>query len=107
MWLPLLILVIVFELIADVFSKEWSLHPKISLLVGGILFYLIANLSWLFALRYGAGLARGVSIFSVVCTIIAIIIGLLFYKESVSSMQLLGIVLGAISLLLIFWHDIF
>lgn len=106
-WLPFLILVIIFELIADVLSKEWSLYPRLLFLIGGILFYLIANIAWLYALRHGVGLARGVSIFSVACTIVAVIIGIIFYKESVSNIQLLGIILGVISLILIFWHDIF
>ena len=107
MWLILLILVIIFELIADVLSKQWSLEPKALFLVGGILFYMIANLAWLFALRYGVGLARGVSIFSVVCAVIALIIGFVFYKEPVSRIQLFGIILGVASLILIFWNDIF
>lgn len=107
MWLILLVLVIIFELVADVLSKEWSLKPKLSFLLGGIIFYLIANVAWLFSLRFGSGLARGVSIFSVACTIMAIIIGLVFYKESISNLQIAGIILGIISLLLIFWNDIF
>lgn len=100
-------LVIIFELIADVLSKEWSLRPRILFLIGGILFYLIANVAWLIALRYGVGLARGVSIFSVACAIMAIIIGYIFYKESISYIQFAGIILGAVSLILIFWNDIF
>jgi multidrug transporter EmrE-like cation transporter len=107
MWLILLILVIIFELIADVLSKQWSLEPRTIFLVGGILFYLIANLAWLFALRSGVGLARGVSIFSVACAVVALIIGLVFYKEPVSRIQLFGIILGIASLILIFWNDIF
>jgi multidrug transporter EmrE-like cation transporter len=107
MWVILLILVIIFELVADVFSKQWSLAPKLYFLIGGVIFYLAANIFWLFSLRDGAGLARGVSIFSISCTIIAIIIGAVFYKESLSGTQTLGIILGIIALLLIFWKDIF
>ena len=99
--------VIILELIADVLSKQWSLQPQILFLIGGIFFYLIANIAWLFALKNGAGLARGVSIFSVACAIIATIIGLIFYKEPIYKLQFVGIILGVISLLLIFWHDIF
>jgi len=78
-----------------------------SFLIGGIFFYLVANIAWLFALKNGAGLARGVSIFSVMCAIVATAIGLFFYKEPVSKLQFLGIILGILSLVLIFWHDIF
>ena len=106
MWLVFLGLVIICEIVADVFSKEWSLKPHFYFLIGGIGFYLIANMAWLFSLKYGSGLARGVSIFSVSCTILAIIIGVVFYKEEVSSLQVIGMILGVIALVLIFWKDI-
>lgn len=83
------------------------MQPKTLFLIGGIFFYLVANVAWLLALRSGAGLARGVSIFSVVCAIVATIIGLVFYKEPISNLQFVGIILGIVSLLLIFWYDIF
>lgn len=106
-WIILLIVVIILELIADVLSKQWSLEPKALFLIGGIFFYLIANIAWLLALRNGAGLARGVCIFSVACAVVATIIGLVFYKEPVDKLQLAGIILGIFSLVLIFWQDIF
>ena len=107
MWLFLLGLVIIFEIAADILSKEWSLNPRFYFLIGGISFYLLANIAWLFSLRYGSGLARGVSIFSVACAVLAIVIGVVFYKEEISRLQLVGMVLGVFSLILIFWNDIF
>lgn len=66
--------------------------------------YLVANTFWLFALKNGSGLARGAIIFSVSTAILATLIGLVFYKEQVTTLQLFGISIGLISLFLIFWE---
>lgn len=107
MWIFFLILVIIFEIIADVMSKEWSLNNRFWFLAGGTGFYLASNLAWLFSLKYGSGLARGVSIFSVVTLLLAIVIGIGFYKEEITRLQGVGIALGLLSLIMIFWEDIF
>ena len=65
--------------------------------------YMIANIFWLFALKNGAGLARGVIIFSVTTAIVASMIGIYFYHESLNKIQMTGIILGVLSLALIFW----
>ncbi|MEX0650326.1 MAG: hypothetical protein WD200_04965 [Candidatus Andersenbacteria bacterium] len=44
-------------------------------------------------------------IFSVGSAVLAIIIGLLFYKESLTKTELLGVLLGVVALGLIFWDD--
>lgn len=104
-WLLPLALLIVFEIIADILSKEWSLNTQRSILwflaIGA---FIIANIFWLNALKNGAGLARGAILFTIVTTIIAAIIGLYVYKESVTHMQLLGIFLGFVSLILLVWE---
>ena len=102
-----MVMVILFETAADVFSKEWSLKPQAIFLIGSISLYLAANVAWLLSLRDGAGLARGVSIFSVTTAIMAVVIGFLFFREEVNRLQMAGIVLGIVALVLIFWHDIF
>lgn len=107
MWIIFLALVVIFELAADVFSKEWSLNSRYCYLAGAIIFYLVSNLAWLLSLKYGSGLARGVTIFSVAGAIIAIAIGVLFYKEQATRLQAAGMVLGLASLALIFWNEMF
>lgn len=104
-WLFFLIFLIIFELIADVLVKEWSLNGSILVALGAFLVYALSTTLWLLAMKLGAGLARGVIIFSVVSAILAAIIGLIFYKESLTKIQLVGIFLGVISLTLIFWNS--
>ncbi len=103
-WIIPLSLLIVFELIADVFAKEWSLKQVPLLWIAVIASYVIANTFWLFALKHGSGLGKGAIIFSVSSAIIAIIIGIFFYKEVVTKIQLVGMLLGIVSLVFIFWE---
>lgn len=101
-WILPLTLLIVFELIADVFAKSWSLNQKIWLAVFALLAYLIANTFWLFALKNGSGLAKGAMIFSLASALIAIFLGYFIYKESINTLQIVGMILGMVSLVLIF-----
>ncbi|MEK7622151.1 MAG: EamA family transporter [Patescibacteria group bacterium] len=93
-----------FELVADIFAKEWSLgNRSIFYAILSLFSYLLANTSWLIALKSGSGLARGAIIFSVTSAILASIIGLIFYKEHLTAVQIVGMGLGVVSLVLIFW----
>ena len=101
--LPLLLLV-VFEALADILAKEWQLHGGWPRSAGALCAYLIANSFWLFALKNGAGLARGGLIFAVSCALLAILIGWYMYAEEATRVQAIGIALGVLSLCLIFWE---
>ena len=96
-------LLIFFELIADVFSKKWSLTGHHIFWILALLGYVVANIFWLKAIRAGSGLARGALIFSVGSAIAALAIGILFYKESLTKLEFIGIVLGLMSLIFILW----
>lgn len=104
-WILPLSLLIGFELVADILAKQWSLDKKIFLAVGALAAYLIANTFWLFALKNGSGLARGAVIFSISSAIVAIVLGVFLYKEEVSKIQMIGLILGLISIGLLFWND--
>ena len=104
-WIFPLLFLIVFEIIADIFAKEWSLKVGFwYLAVGALISYLIANSFWLIALKNGSGLARGAIIFSVSSAIIASVLGLVWYQEKMSIIQLVGVFIGIISITLIFWE---
>lgn len=104
-WIIPLVILIFFELIADILAKKWSVENYPTLLAAGALFaYLLANTSWLYALKQGSGLARGAVVFSVASAILATGIGLLLYREEVSTIQLVGIMVGIIAIGLIFWE---
>src|ERR1035437_2832288 len=97
-WLIPLAVVIIFELTADVFSKEWSLRDKWWLAAIGIIEYMVSNIFWLASLKSGAGLGRGVIIFSIASALIAAILGYFIYHEPVTTIQAIGVVIGIISI---------
>jgi len=104
-WIIPLTVLIFFEMIADIFAKEWSLGKRsIIYAVLALLSYMLANTSWLIALKNGSGLARGAILFSVTSAILATGIGLIFYKEHLSTIQIAGVLLGIFSIFLIFWE---
>src|SRR5687767_3234049 len=103
-WILPLLLLILFEGVADILAKEWSLYGKPIRWIGAIGAYVLANTFWLYALRSGSGLTRGAIIFSVGSAILAVVIGLVLYKESVTKTEVLGIILGIVALALIFWN---
>jgi drug/metabolite transporter (DMT)-like permease len=103
-WLLPLSVLILFELIADIFAKNWSIKGGWFLAAVSLAAYLLANTFWLFALKNGSGLARGAIIFSLVSAIIAILLGVFLYHEKVSTYQMIGMFLGLVSLVFIFWE---
>ena len=104
-WIIPLLILIIFEAIADIFAKEWSLgNRSIVYAFFSLLAYLLANSSWLIALKYGSGLARGAIIFSVASAVLASIIGLFFYKENLSTIQLIGVCICILYIIIIVWE---
>jgi multidrug transporter EmrE-like cation transporter len=93
-WLWFLLLLVAFELIADILAKQFGLTGKIIFGVLSILGYVLANIAWLLSLRSGAELSKGSIIFSALSGVGAVLIGLLVYHERVNMFQLLGVILG-------------
>jgi drug/metabolite transporter (DMT)-like permease len=106
MWYIFLAAMTVFNVVADILAKEWSVRPRVLTLVASFAAYSLAAAAWFLCLRSGSGLARGISIVAVTTAIIAVLVGVFFYKEEVSMPQAAGMVLGGLSLILIFWPDI-
>jgi drug/metabolite transporter (DMT)-like permease len=104
-WIFPLTLLIIFQLIADVFAKEYSLKGSWQLWLAAIIVYVISNIFWLSAIKNGSGLARGAVIFSVGSAVAAVLIGIYFYHESVTKVEIFGLILGVISMILIFWNS--
>ena len=105
MWITPLLLVILFELFADIASKQWSMNGGWMLWSTALGLYVLDNIFWLSALKNGAGLGRGAMIFSISSAILALIIGLLFFKESITRIQTFGMALGLCALFFLTWEN--
>ena len=103
-WIFPISLLIFFELVADYFSKEYSLKGGWIFWCLAILGYIVANIFWLNAIRNGSGLAQGAIIFSVGSAVVAVALGILLFKEHVNYIQIVGCLLGVVSLILICWE---
>ncbi len=106
MWLIGLFFLIGFEAIADTFSKEYSLRGDWKNWVFALGAYLVANIFWLYAIRKGSGLARGAALFSIGSATAAFLIGYFVYNEKLGMIESVGIFLGILAIILIFWSDI-
>ena len=102
-WILPIAILILFELVADFFAKQYAVKGSLLLAVCAILGYIIGNIFFLIALKYGAGLARGEVMFSVGSAVFAILLGVLFFKEQVGIAQGVGLLFGIISFGLLAW----
>lgn len=103
MWILPISLLIVFECIADVFSKEYAIHGGKTFWIIALSLYVIANVFWLWGMRDGSELGRGAILFSVASAIFAVVIGVGFFGEHVTRPELAGMILGIVSLVLILY----
>jgi drug/metabolite transporter (DMT)-like permease len=106
MWIIALGLLVTFEAIADILSKEYALHGTFLYWSLSLLGYVVANIFWLISIRKGSGLARGAILFSVGSAIAAILIGVIKYQEKIGRVEFVGILVGILSIILIFWSDL-
>jgi multidrug transporter EmrE-like cation transporter len=93
-WLYFLLLLVAFELLADILAKQFALNGRILFAVLALLGFLAANTAWLISLRTGAELGKGAVLFSVLSGIGAVMIGVLVYHEKTTPWQIIGLALG-------------
>ncbi|MBV9712063.1 MAG: EamA family transporter [Ktedonobacteraceae bacterium] len=93
-WLYFLLILVAFELLADILAKQFSLNGRYIFALLSLLGFLAANTAWLITLRTGAELSKGAVLFSVLSGIGAVMIGVLIYHEKTTPWQVIGLILG-------------
>jgi multidrug transporter EmrE-like cation transporter len=96
----LVIFAVIFEAVADILFKYWSINTKNIFLVGGVVLYSIGTIIWAFSLKYKY-LSKAIIIFTVLNLIVVVLIGIFIFKEGLSLTNKLGILLGVVSVILI------
>jgi len=97
-WLAFILILVVLELIADVLAKQFALNGKLVFAVLSILGYIAANIAWIMSLRNGGELGKGAILFGTLSGIVAVIIGVIVYREKSSTYQVVGMVLGIVAI---------
>jgi multidrug transporter EmrE-like cation transporter len=93
-WAVYLLVLVAFELVADVLAKQFAINGKLVFGVLSIGGYVLANIAWLISLRSGGSLSRGSVIFAALSGVIAVVLGLFVFHEKASHYQLIGMALG-------------
>jgi EamA domain-containing membrane protein RarD len=99
LWSLPMILLILCELTADFLGKQWTIKKRRTLFAASLSFYVIGNAFWLYAVLSGVGLARGITIFAIAQEITAVLMGLLYFKESLTGKQKAGLLLGMFTII--------
>ena len=94
----LIILAVVFEVFADVLFKVWASNNKSLILYGGLALYFVGTIFWAYSLKFEY-LSKAVSIFTVLNFILVALVGVLYFQESLSFLNKLGILLGIASVI--------
>lgn len=96
----LVVAAVLFEAVADILLKKWSLENKNIILGIGLGLYFIGTIFWAYSLKYEF-LSRAISIFTVINLIAVILVGVFFFHEELTPMSKIGIALGILSVLLL------
>jgi multidrug transporter EmrE-like cation transporter len=100
-WLIPFILLMIFEIIGNIFTGLFGSIQNIFLIPFALTVYTIANYFWLQALKKGSGLARGTIYFGVGVIITTVLIGFVFFEEVITFVKIIGIITGLTSLILL------
>jgi len=101
LWLLLLIALASLELIGDTFAKQFAVTGEIRNSLFAILFVVAGNLCWQHMLRQGIPLGVGGVLFGVSVALGMLLIGALFYGESLTPVKLVGAGFGLVALVLL------
>lgn len=88
------------EIAGDIFFKKWTIENKPVLIWVGLAIYSIGALFWALSLKYEM-LSKAISVFTILNLVIVVLVGVIFFKENISLVSKIGIVLGIISIVLI------
>jgi len=96
----LVIVVSILEVAGDILFKEWTIKNNKYFLILGIIAYLVATTFWAFSLKF-QNLSKAVVIFGVLTVIIGVLVGVFLYKEPLTTLNIIGVILGLAAIFLL------
>jgi len=96
----LIILATALEVAGDIFFKKWSIGGKNIILILGFLIYALGTIFWAFSLKYDY-LSRAISVLSILNLIVVVLVGVLYFNETLTIVNKIGIALGILGMILI------
>lgn len=96
----LITIAVLLEVAGDVLFKKWALGNRNTLLILGLLIYFIGTVFWAVSLKYEF-LSKAISVFTILNLILVVLVGVIIFKEDVTLINKIGILLGIISVVLI------
>jgi len=98
-WL-LVFVAVMFEVVADILFKKWSIENKNILLAIGLAIYFVGTIFWAVSLKY-EHLSKAIAVFTILNLVILVLAGIILFKENLSLANKIGIILGILSIILI------
>ena len=95
-----ILLAVLLEVTADILFKKWTINNRNLFFIIGLAIYFVGTIFWAFSLKYEF-LSKAISIFTILNLIIIVLVGLLIFKENLSLVNKLGVLLGVLSIILI------
>jgi len=96
----LIILAVALEALADVLFKKWAIVSHSGLFIAGLVIYIFGTIIWAYSLKYGY-LSKAISIFTVLNLVIVSLAGVFLFKEDLTLINKIGIILGIASVILV------
>ncbi len=98
--ITLLSLTIVADTASDIFLKKWAMSGIKSSILLGLLLLCITGVLWGISLKY-APLSKSVVVYNVANVILAVIAGIVIFKENLTVINVFGILFGILSIVLL------
>ena len=99
-FLIFILIAVILEVFADILFKKWTIQSKNFLLFLGLGLYFIGTIFWAISLKYEY-ISKSISLFTIINLIVIILIGVIYFKEDLSTINKIGMVLGVVSVVLI------
>lgn len=96
----LLLIAVLLEVAGDVLFKKWALGSRNLLLILGLLVYFIGTVFWAVSLKYEF-LSKAISVFTIMNLILVVLVGVVLFKEDLTLLNKIGIILGIVSVVMI------